>query len=42
LNVVIPMPTNAYGIGDHFDAENSHVIPALIRRFNDAKLKNDN
>lgn len=42
LNVIIPMPTNAYGIGDHFDVENSHVIPALIRRFNDAKLKNDN
>lgn len=41
LNVVVPMPTNAYGVGDNFDIENSHVIPALIRRFYDAKLKNE-
>lgn len=31
------MPTNLYGIGDNFHAENSHVIPALIRRFHEAK-----
>jgi len=31
------MPTNLYGPGDNFDLENSHVIPALIRRFRDAK-----
>jgi GDP-L-fucose synthase len=37
LNVIIPMPTNAYGEGDHFDIENCHVIPALIRRFHEAK-----
>ena len=41
LNIVVPMPTNAYGVGDNFDIENSHVIPALIRRFYDAKLKNE-
>jgi GDP-L-fucose synthase len=41
LNVVIPMPTNVYGEADHFELENSHVIPALIRRFHDAKLKKD-
>ncbi len=31
------MPTNLYGPGDNFDLENSHVLPALIRRFHDAK-----
>jgi GDP-L-fucose synthase len=31
------MPTNMYGPGDNFDQENSHVLPALIRRFHDAK-----
>ena len=31
------MPTNLYGSGDNFDLENSHVLPALIRRFHDAK-----
>lgn len=33
------MPTNLYGIGDNYHSENSHVIPGLIRRFHDAKLK---
>ena len=33
------MPTNLYGPGDNFHAENSHVIPALIRRFHEAALK---
>lgn len=32
------MPTNLYGEGDNFHQENSHVIPALIRRFHEAKL----
>jgi GDP-L-fucose synthase len=32
------MPTNMYGPGDNFDLENSHVLPALIRKFHDAKL----
>lgn len=39
LSVVVPMPTNAYGVNDHFDIENCHVIPALIRRFHEAKTK---
>ncbi|KUP93432.1 GDP-L-fucose synthase [Tritonibacter horizontis] len=32
------MPTNLYGPGDNFHPENSHVLPALIRRFHDARL----
>jgi len=32
------MPTNLYGPGDNFHLENSHVIPALIRRFHEAKI----
>jgi GDP-L-fucose synthase len=32
------MPTNLYGPGDNFDLENSHVLPALIRRFHEAKV----
>ena len=32
------MPTNLYGPGDNFHPENSHVIPALIRRFHEAKI----
>jgi len=34
------MPTNLYGINDNFHPENSHVIPALMRRFHEAKLAN--
>ena len=34
------MPTNLYGPGDNYHSENSHVIPALIRRFHQAKLGN--
>lgn len=34
------MPTNLYGPGDNYHPENSHVLPALIRRFHDAKEKN--
>lgn len=40
LNAIIPMPTNSYGEGDHFDIDNCHVIPALINRFYDAKINN--
>lgn len=36
------MPTNLYGPNDDFDLETSHVIPALIRKFHEAKLKNQN
>jgi GDP-L-fucose synthase len=34
------MPTNLYGPGDNYHPENSHVIPALIRRFHEAKIAN--
>lgn len=36
-NAISVMPTNLYGPGDHFDLENSHVLPALIRKFHDAR-----
>ena len=35
------MPTNLYGSGDNFHDKNSHVIPALIRRFHEAKISNN-
>jgi GDP-L-fucose synthase len=35
------MPTNLYGPGDNFHPENSHVLPALIRRFHEAALRGD-
>ena len=35
-------PTNLYGPGDNYHPENSHVIPALLRRFHEATLKGDN
>jgi GDP-L-fucose synthase len=35
------MPTNLYGPNDNFHPENSHVIPALMRRFHEAKVNND-
>ena len=35
------MPTNLYGKGDNYDNKNSHVIPALINRFHQAKQKNN-
>lgn len=34
------MPTNLYGEGDNFHPENSHVLPALLRRFHEAKVQN--
>lgn len=33
------MPTNLYGLGDNYHPQNSHVIPALLRRFHEAKVK---
>jgi GDP-L-fucose synthase len=33
------MPTNLYGPGDNYDSKNSHVIPALIKKFHEAKIK---
>jgi GDP-L-fucose synthase len=35
------MPTNLYGPGDNYDLQNSHVIPALLRKFHEAKLRQD-
>lgn len=34
------MPTNLYGVGDNYHPQNSHVLPALIRRFHEAKVAN--
>lgn len=39
-NFISVMPTNLYGPGDNYHPENSHVIPALIRRFHEAKINN--
>jgi len=41
FNAISLMPTNLYGPGDNFDLQNSHVLPALIRRFHDAKARGD-
>jgi GDP-L-fucose synthase len=38
FNAISLMPTNLYGPGDNFDLQNSHVLPALIRKFHDARL----
>jgi len=40
VNFISVMPTNLYGEGDNFDLENSHVLPAMIRKFDDAKKNN--
>ena len=37
-NFISAMPTNLYGINDNFDLANSHVLPALMRKFHEAKL----
>ncbi|MFA5188762.1 MAG: GDP-L-fucose synthase [Patescibacteria group bacterium] len=38
-NFISIMPTNLYGPNDNFDLENSHVLPALIRKFHEAKIE---
>jgi len=38
FNAISLMPTNLYGINDNFDLENSHVLPAMIRKFHEAAL----
>jgi len=38
-NFISAVPTNTYGPYDHFDTEDSHVIPALLRKFHDARMK---
>ena len=40
FNAISLMPTNLYGPGDNFDLEGSHVVPALIRKFHEAKAGN--
>jgi len=40
-NFISVMPTNLYGPNDNFDLENSHVLPAMIRKFHEAKEKNE-
>ncbi|MBC8061950.1 MAG: GDP-L-fucose synthase [Clostridiaceae bacterium] len=40
-NFISCMPTNLYGPNDNFDLNNSHVMPALIRRFHEAKINNE-
>lgn len=39
-NFISVMPTNLYGENDNFDLQTSHVLPALIRKFHEAKVKN--
>jgi len=39
-NFISVMPTNLYGYGDNYDLNNSHVLPALIRKFHEAKEEN--
>jgi len=39
-NFISVMPTNLYGYNDNYHPQNSHVLPALIRRFHEAKLQN--
>ena len=41
MNVIYLLPVNLYGPGDNFDLESSHVIPALIRKFVEAKNANE-
>jgi GDP-L-fucose synthase len=41
-NFLSVMPTNLYGIGDSYDLENSHVLPAMIRKFHEAKVSGSN
>lgn len=40
-NFISAMPTNLYGPGDNYDLKNSHVLPALIRKFHEAKLRQE-
>jgi GDP-L-fucose synthase len=40
MNIIIPMLTNTYGVGDNFSPESSHVIPALMKRFHEARAGN--
>ena len=39
-NFISVMPTNLYGFNDNYDLQNSHVLPALLRKFHEAKQQN--
>jgi GDP-L-fucose synthase len=41
VSFISAMPTNLYGINDNFDLANSHVLPALMRKFHEAKVDGD-
>ncbi len=41
-NFISVMPTNLFGKGDNYHLQNSHVLPALIRKFHEAKIHNEN
>jgi GDP-L-fucose synthase len=41
FNAISAMPTNLYGPGDNFDLTSSHVLPALIRKFHEAKVRGE-
>lgn len=41
FNAISLMPTNLYGPGDNFDLQNSHVLPALLRKFHEAKAADE-
>lgn len=41
-NFISVMPTNLYGFNDNYDLQNSHVLPALLRKFHEAKINNQN
>ena len=41
VDFITAIPANAYGIGDNFDPEHSHVIPALLIKFRNAKINNE-
>ena len=40
-NFISVMPTNLYGFNDNYDLQNSHVLPALLRKFHEAKQNNE-
>lgn len=40
-NFISAMPTNLFGPGDNYDLKNSHVLPALLRKFHEAKINNE-
>lgn len=40
-NFISVMPTNLYGLNDNYDLKNSHVLPALLRKFHEAKVNNE-